>query len=308
MNISGITRHQLNGLQALLRHGSFGAASEAMLISQPALSMQIQKLETQCGFPLVDRGAKPLALTPMGESFMAQAKLVLQAFHDLDDTLMDLQSRMEGELRLGVIPTIAPYYIPKVVGPFLQAYPNVQLQVRELTTERILAALRAGDIDLGVLAIPMAQDYQAFEVQELFQEPLWIYHQGEQALESMPYVGLAELENYNAFLLNEGHCLRDHVLMICGPRSLNQREGLQYQSGSLEALINLVDRYGGLTVIPEMVRQGLTPDQQGRTLPFGQDQAHRSIAIIHNKSGYKRRLVSAFYRICSLENQELEKK
>jgi LysR family hydrogen peroxide-inducible transcriptional activator len=297
MKSSGITRHQLDCLDALVRHRSFAVAAEHLLISQPALSMQIQKLESLCGFTLVDRQAKPLQLTDNAQLIMPIVHQLLNSFSELDDSISGVQNRLEGELRLGVIPTIAPYYMPDVVGPFVKANPMVRLQVREMTTEKVLEALQVGDIDLGVVALPMAQDCSAFDTETLFEEALWVYHSGQPDLLDRPYLELSELDNYTTFLLSEGHCLRDHVLMICGPRSLTQSRGLEYQSGSLETLVHLVDQYGGLTVIPEMTRKRMSEEQRVRTLPLDALGSYRSIVSIHRKTGYKKRLVMAFNRI-----------
>lgn len=297
MNTSGITRHQLRCLDALIRHKSYAAAAEHLLISQPALTMQIQKLESLCGFGLVDRYSKPLQLTDNALFFMPLIHQILATFSELDDTINGVQNRLEGELRLGVIPTVAPYYVPDIIGPFVKANPMVRLQVREMTTEKVLESLQVGDIDLGIVALPMAKDYSAFETQHLFDEALWVYHHGQPELLSKAYLELSELDDYTTFLLSEGHCLRDHVLMICGPRSLTQSKGLEYQSGSLETLVHLVDQYGGLTVIPEMTRKRMSEEQRSRTLPLDASGSFRSIVIIHRKTGYKKRLVMAFNRV-----------
>jgi LysR family hydrogen peroxide-inducible transcriptional activator len=297
MTNSGITRHQLNCLESLLRHRSFAIAAEQLHISQPALTMQIQKLESLCGFTLVDRQAKPLQLTVNAQLIMPIVNQILDGFAELDDSISGVQNRLEGELRLGVIPTIAPYYMPDVVGPFVMANPLVRLQVREMTTEKVLEALQVGDIDLGVVALPMAQDCSAFETHRLFEEALWVYHSGQPDLLAKTFLELSELDDYTTFLLSEGHCLRDHVLMICGPRSLTKSQGLEYQSGSLETLVHLVDQYGGLTVIPEMTRKRMSEEQRVRTLPLDALGSYRSIVSIHRKTGYKKRLVMAFNRV-----------
>ena len=297
MKNSSITRHQLDCLDALVRHRSFAVAAEHLLISQPALTMQIQKLESLCGFSLIDRHTKPLQLTDNAQLILPIVHQILNSFSELDDSIGGVQNRLEGELRLGVIPTIAPYYMPDVVGPFVKANPMVRLQVREMTTEKVLEALQVGDIDLGVVALPMAQDCSAFDTEVLFDEALWVYHHGQPDLLDKPYLELSELDNYTTFLLSEGHCLRDHVLMICGPRSLTQSKGLEYQSGSLETLVHLVDQYGGLTVIPEMTRKRMSEEQQSRTLPLDASGSFRSIVTIHRKTGYKKRLVMAFNRV-----------
>lgn len=297
MKNSGITRHQLHCLDALIRHRSFAVAAEHLLISQPALTMQIQKLESLCGFSLLDRYTKPLQLTDNAQMIIPIVHQILNLFSELDDSIAGVQNRLEGELRMGVIPTIAPYYMPDIIGPFVKANSLVRLQVREMTTEKVLEALQAGDIDLGVVALPMAQDCSAFETHTLFDEALWVYHNGQSDLLAKTHLELSELDNYTTFLLSEGHCLRDHVLMICGPRSLTQSRGLEYQSGSLETLIHLVDQYGGLTVIPEMARKRMSQEQRSRTLPLDASGSFRSIVSIHRKMGYKKRLVSAFNRV-----------
>jgi len=289
--LSSISRIQLHSLEVLIQQGSFGRAADHLNISQPALSMQIQRLEELCGGALVQRSSRPLKLTPFGEQFLPLAQPILRRFEDLEDWLQDAQSTVSGPLRLAAIPTIAPYCLPTVLPAFHAQFPEVQLHVSELPTEQLLEALLQERLDVGLMALPVAHRLTHLKVLPLWNETLWVYHPPKQFEGSVP----AEvLQAWPTYLLAEGHCLRDQALGLCDPQKSGQTSGLQYQSGSLETLMRLVDVQGGLTIVPDMARSYLTADQKStQTSSIESPHAERQIVLVYPAKSHKKKRIES---------------
>ncbi|MDG1253122.1 MAG: hydrogen peroxide-inducible genes activator [Schleiferiaceae bacterium] len=289
--ISSITRTQLHYLDILIQQGSFGRAAEHLSISQPALSMQIQRLEELCGSALVNRSSRPIQATPFGSSFLPMAQSVLRRFGAMEDLIQDAQSTVSGPLRLAVIPTIAPYVLPAVLPHFNQAFPDVKLHVEELPTEALVHALLQEHLDVGLIALPIVQPLTHLKVHTLWDEALWAYHPPEQFSDAIP---LETLEAWPTYLLAKGHCLREHVLGLCDPNSLDQDSSLHYESGSLESLMRLVDVQGGITIIPDMARAYLSDDRRLRqTSAVLSPLATRQIVLISKNNSHKKKRIES---------------
>ena len=243
--MTSLTLKQLRYFEALARHGHFGHAAEASAISQPALSVQIREMEAQLGLPLFERAPKQVRLTAFGEELAPRVRAILQAVDELDDYARAAQDRIAGRLRLGVIPTIAPYLLPRVLGALAAAHPGLDVHVRETLTPRLEQELADGRIDAAIVALPVPD--AGFEASELFSEAMVLVRPRNDA--GMPVPERDQLRDMRLLLLEEGHCFRDQALSFCNLGGL-ARDGLD--GSSLATLVQMVGAGLGVTLIPEM--------------------------------------------------------
>ncbi|MBF9059521.1 LysR family transcriptional regulator [Rhodobacterales bacterium HKCCSP123] len=244
--MTNVTLKQLRYVDALARHGHFGRAAEACAVTQPALSMQIRELEASLGARLFERGARQVRLTGLGEEIAARARDILRAVDELEDLARTRRDGPGGRLRLGVIPTIAPYLLPRMIGDLAARYPGVDLQVRETQTERLIAELLEGRLDTAVVALPVSEP--ALQEVALFSEGFVLVRPASEA--GAPVPAPEVLPDMQLLLLEEGHCFRDQALAVCGLRAASPRAGLD--GSSLSTLVQMVGAGIGVTLIPEM--------------------------------------------------------
>jgi LysR family hydrogen peroxide-inducible transcriptional activator len=244
--MNNVTLKQLRYIDALARHRHFGLAAAACAISQPALSMQIRELEEGLGGTLVERGTRPLRLTGLGQEVAARARDILQAVDELGEVARAWREGPGGRLRLGVIPTIAPYLLPRLIRDLSARYPGVDLQVRETQTERLIAELTEGRLDTALVALPVSEP--GLEEVALFSEPFVLVRPEAEAAAPVP--APEALPDMQLLLLEEGHCFRDQALAVCGLRAGSPRAGLD--GSSLSTLVQMVGAGIGVTLIPEM--------------------------------------------------------
>lgn len=238
-----LTLKHLRYFDALARHGHFGRAAEVSAISQPALSMQIKELEETLGAPLVERG-RQLRLTTFGEEFLIKSREILRRVDELSDLARAARASLVGRLRLGVIPTVAPYLLPQVVARLTASHPELDLHIRETVTPRLLAEMEEGRIDTAIVALPVSEP--AFTEAPLFTESFVLVRPLSDA--GLPVPGPEALREMRLLLLEEGHCFRDQALSFCGlGRSRELLDG-----SSLSTLVQMVGAGIGVTLIPEM--------------------------------------------------------
>lgn len=242
----GITLKQMRYFEALARHGHFGQAADACAISQPALSMQIKEMEATLGTPLFDRSARTVRLTGLGEDVAERISVILRAVEELGDLARSAQNSLSGRLRLGVIPTIAPYLLPNVLGEVMSRYPAVDLRLRETTTPKLLEELENGRLDTAILALPVAAT--GLLEMPLFSEDFVLVRPKSDA--ALPVPGPERLREMRLLLLEEGHCFRDQALSFCELDRTRPREMLE--GSSLATLVQMVGAGLGITLIPEM--------------------------------------------------------
>jgi LysR family transcriptional regulator, hydrogen peroxide-inducible genes activator len=266
-----LTLKHLRYFDALARQRHFGRAAEASSISQPALSLQIKELESILGAPLVERGARQISLTPLGEEFALRAREVLRAVDELGALAQASAGPLSGRLRLGVIPTVAPYLLPRLIRVLAERFPEVDLRPREAVTPKLVRDLHEGRLDLALLALPVNEPSLAENA--LFDEEfLLVRHASAQDL---PVPPLVDLPASPLLLLEEGHCFRDQAIAACklpqGP------SGELMEGSSLSTLVQMVGAGIGVTLIPEMaaavesrsapvVLHRLTESRPGRTI------------------------------------------
>ncbi|MEL7175509.1 MAG: LysR substrate-binding domain-containing protein [Pseudomonadota bacterium] len=244
--MNNLTLKQLRYFEALARHLHFGRAAEASAISQPALSTRIKELEQSLGTTLFERGPRHVSLTTFGEDFAVRVREILRAVDELGDMARAARSGLTGRLRIGVIPTIAPYLLPTLIGELTRAHPEIDVHVRETVTPRLLEELEEGQLDTAILALPIDEP-TLFEI-PLFDEALvLVRHEGDA---HAPIPAKEQLRQMNLLLLEEGHCFRDQALSFCSVSSPQPRDGLD--GSSLSTLVQMVGAGIGVTLIPEM--------------------------------------------------------
>jgi LysR family hydrogen peroxide-inducible transcriptional activator len=276
--MKNLTLKQLRYFEALAQHGHFGRAAEASAISQPALSMQIRELEDALGTALFERGARHVRLTSFGEEFAQRARDILRAVDDLGELARASRERWAGRLRLGVIPTIAPYLRPRIIGDLGRTHPGLDIHVRETVTPRLIQELTDGRLDTAIVALPLSEP--ALTEVALFSENLVLVRPGAEAGKPVPSPDA--LREMRLLLLEEGHCFRDQALSLCNMPSTRPREGLD--GSSLSTLVQMVGAGIGVTLIPEMAVSVETRSAPVSVARFEGAQPTRTIGMIWRKS------------------------
>lgn len=283
---------QLEYVMAVHRLGHFAKAAEACYVTQPTLSMQIQKLEEDLGVIIFDRSKKPVLLTEVGKRIVEQAQAVLFEAKKIESIIQGEVGGdgARGELVVGVIPTIAPYLLPRLLPVFGKLFPAVELRIREMQTASILEALNSDEVDVGVLATPLLLP-KIFEL-PLYYEPFYVLCKKGQAYAEQKKIKYSALSLEDIWLLEEGHCLRNQILDICSAKKeTGTARQFKFESGSLETIKNLVDSYGGYTLLPQLATESL--GTQSRLIPFERPIPAREIGLVYRREHYKSRLIES---------------
>jgi LysR family hydrogen peroxide-inducible transcriptional activator len=251
--MNGVTLRHLRYFAALARYGHFGRAAEACAVTQPALSVQIKELEALLGAPLVERGGRGLRLTGLGAVFAERARAILREVDDLGDIARAARGEIVGPIRIGFIPTIAPYLLPACLTALAAAQPEADLRPREAVTGTLLNALAEGTLDAAVLALPASEP--SLHEEPLIEEEFVLVRPHAEA--DAPVPGVADLAGARLLLLEEGHCFRDQALAFCAPVSAGP--GDLIEGSSLATLVQMVGAGLGLTLVPEMAVRLETP-------------------------------------------------
>ncbi len=281
---------QLEYAVAVDTYRSFVLAAEKCFVTQPTLSMQIQKLEEHLGVKLFDRSRQPVTPTEIGIEVIEQARVILQESYRIKDIIEERKGEIGGELKIGVIPTVAPYLIPRVVGGFLEKYPKIRLTISELTTETIIQQLKVGLLDCGILATPL-EDPTLTE-RPVYYENFVSYLSKNSSVFKKKSLTTNDLDVDNLWLLNEGHCMRNQVLNICKHAKSNQHQ-LNYNTGSIETLIKMVELNNGITILPELAIQDFSVKQMDKVRYFKTPEPSREISIVTHKNFIKTRMIDA---------------
>ncbi len=276
--MTNLTLKQFRYFEALAQHGHFGHAADASGISQPALSMQIKDMEADLGVALFERGPRHVRLTRFGEEFAPRVRDILRSVDEVSDLARLSQNTLSGRLRIGVIPTIAPYLLPSFIGQLTHDHPTLDLQIRETLTPRLIEELAQGRIDAAIVALPVSEP--SFEEVEIFEENFVLIRPDIDADRAVP--DAADLAKMQLLLLEEGHCFRDQALAFCSMRSPLQREGLD--GSSLSTLVQLVGAGIGVTLIPDMAVSVETRSANVSVARFKGVQPKRTIGMIWRKT------------------------
>jgi LysR family hydrogen peroxide-inducible transcriptional activator len=280
----------LRYLVALADERHFGKAAERRFVSQPTLSAQIRKLEDYLGVSLVERQPKRVSLTETGEKIVARARLVLQEADAIVEIARTDRDPLSGALKLALIPTVGPYLLPHVVGPLRKAVPRLKLMLYEYQTAPLLEKLRAGELDCGIIALPMPTE--GLETEVLYDEPFTLAVPANHPLADRDRVKLEDIKDETLLLLEDGHCLRDHALSVCSRIRLNQEQ--DYRATSLETLRQMVAAGHGITLLPELA--AATPVGTARGLKikaFTRPAPVRTIGAVWRKSTTRSKAIDA---------------
>ncbi len=284
---------QLKYIVAVDTYRNFAKAAQKCYITQPTLSMQIQKLEEQLGVMIFDRSKKPVLPTPIGEKIIRQARVSLKELERISDLIQQEKSEIKGQLKVGIIPTLAPYLLPLFVNKFLDKYPGVSLLFEEMLSAQILEMITQDRLDFGILVTP-TRDKRVIET-PLFYESFVAYISSNHPLARHSKLDTYDLNLSDMLLLSEGHCFRDQVVNIC-PKSdaaYNQNR-LEFESGSLETLKRIVENRYGYTLLPELATHKLSEAEQRFVRVFHDPKPIREVSLVMHRSCIKEQLIALF--------------
>jgi LysR family hydrogen peroxide-inducible transcriptional activator len=283
---------QLEYLVAVDKFRHFGKAAASCHVSQPTLSMQLHKMEEEYGVTFFDRSKQPILTNPEAAPLIEQAKTILREYEKLKHLTVDQKGEPSGEFKLGVIPTVAPYLLPKFVGAFANQYPKVNLSVREMTTSQIVDALDRDEIDAGILATPL--NIMTLDERPLYYEPFWVYASPTHPISKLKTVSEDDLTANGIWLLSEGHCLRNQVVKLCSARKTSAVfKNVSFESGSMETIIQLVEQGHGYTLLPAMATERLIADKHPGLKEIKSPIPTREISMVYRRSQYKQNILKA---------------
>jgi LysR family transcriptional regulator, hydrogen peroxide-inducible genes activator len=289
-----MTLVQLEYLLAVDTYRHFATAAEHCFVTQPTLSMQLQKLEEDLGVQLFDRSRVPVRPTEIGKEIIAQARLVVSESKKIQEIVNSQKHGLSGELRIGVIPTLAPYLIPLFITRFLDKYPDVRVMVQEMLTDQIIDALNHELLDVGLLVTPL--ENKSITELPLFYETFVTYINPKHPLSQYKYIKPEQLDMDELWILNEGHCFRSQVLNICNKSNSDNSQNtgnFDYKSGSLETLKRIVETQHGLTLLPELSVLEIPENKKHMLRPFQEPQPLREVSLAVHRSFLKKRLIEA---------------
>lgn len=272
-----MTLQELRYLVALADHGHFGKAASACFISQSTLSTQVKKLEDHLGVSLFDRSLTPIVPTAMGVEVLRSARLIIAEAAHIQELTRHAHEPMSRTLRLGIIPTLGPYYLPHALSVTQAQFPQLRLLLREQMTPQLLADLANGQLDAALLALPVADEQ--LNTLPLFDEPFLAALPAPHKMAKRKHVTLAELQQDTLLLLEEGHCLRDQALAVCGA----QRQMEEVRATSLETLRQMVGIGIGITLLPALATHSNSEQANIKVVPFKSPAPYRRIALIWRK-------------------------
>jgi len=290
-----MTLAQLYYIVAIDNFRNFSTAANHCFVTQPTLSMQIQKLEEELGISLFNRSKNPIVPTDIGVKIIRQARIILQESERLQDVVDIETGHFAGLLKIGIIPTVAPYLIPMFLQPFVKKYPYIELIIDEITTGEIVMAINKDIIDVGILALPL--NAQGMVEKSLFYEPFMAYLPKDHQLITKEYLTAEDISTEELLLLKEGHCFREQALKVCGSteRKLNKHGSkILFESGNLDTLKKLVEQGFGVTLLPYLAVESLGVNTEHAVLKeFEIPIPKREIGMIYSKTLLKKQLIDA---------------
>lgn len=287
-----MTTIQLEYIVAVDTYRHFSMAAEHCCVTQPTLSMQIQKLEEELNIKIFDRSKQPVVPTEVGIAILEQARMVLHEAGKIKEIIQDKRNEISGELRLGVIPTLAPYLLPLFLPDFLQRYPQVKLKIAEFTTEVLVDKLKSNQIDVGLLVTPLSDN--TLFTRHLFYEELVVYLSKTNELMKKNYVLARDIDVRHLWLLEEGHCIRSQIMNLCELKHHYQESStFEYEAGSIETLKKMVELNDGITILPELSLYDLNAEQLARVRHFHHPAPVREVSLATHRNYVKKRLVDA---------------
>ena len=286
-----ITLTQLEYIVAIDEYRHFATAAEKCFVTQPTLSMQIKKLEDELGVIIFDRSRQPVVPTDLGAKLIEQARMTLSATQRIKEIIQEEQQEVEGTLKIGIIPTLAPYLLPVFIGPYIRKYPAVKVEVEELVSEEIIRRLKRDMLDVGLFVTPY-HDENIVE-RPVFYEEMLVYAHPDSELLKKKEVGHEDIVTSDIWMLGNGHCFRNQVVNLC-EMSASQHKNLpfEFESNSLETLMRIVDVEGGFTLIPELALQYMSPEKKKQVRSIANTKPLREVSVIYSRHFTKQRLIT----------------
>jgi LysR family hydrogen peroxide-inducible transcriptional activator len=286
-----MTITQLQYVLAVAEHRNFTLAAEKCFVTQPTLSMQIQKIEEELNVLLFDRSKKPIQLTDIGQKIVNQAKNIVNEAGKIKDIVEYQKGYIGGEFRLGIIPTIMPTLLPMFLNNFIKKYPKVNLIIEELNTDEIINRLKNGHLDAAIAATPL-EDENIKEI-VLYFEPFVAYIPDNSEVAQKKEIEISDLNLNTILLLQDGHCFRDGILNLCKNQNLPNVSSFQLASGSFETLIKLADEGLGTTLLPYLHTLDLKDNDKLKLRHFKEPKPAREVSLIYPKSELKIHIIDA---------------
>lgn len=286
-----MTITQLQYVLAVAEHKNFTLAAEKCFVTQPTLSMQIQKIEEELNVLIFDRSKKPIQLTDIGQKIVNQAKNIVIEADRIKDIVEHQKGFIGGEFRLGIIPTITPTLLPMFLTNFIKKYPKIKLIIEELNTDEIITRLKNGHLDAAIAATPL-EDEKIKEI-VLYYEPFVAYIPDNYAISQKTEIEVSDLNLDDILLLQDGHCFRDGILNLCKNQSVSTKNSFQLESGSFETLIKLADEGLGTTLLPYLHTLDLKEKDQTKLRQFKEPKPAREVSLIYPKNELKIHIIDA---------------
>ncbi len=283
-----MTLTQLEYVVALDTYRHFVLASEKCFVTQPTLSMQIQKLEEELGVKIFDRTKQPVIPTEIGTSIIAHARTTLREADRIRQLISDQKDTLSGELRIGIIPTLAPYLLPPLYKYMWEKYPQLNLVVKEAITEEVIRELKDNLLDCGLVVTPLKDPSIKEDI--LFYEELFVYVSKRNALFDKKYVLAKELDPSQLWLLEEGHCFRSQILNLCELKKRNDFH-FKYETGNIETLKRMVEKSDGLTILPELAVREFTKPQLKFVKRLREPSPAREVSVVTHRDHVKTKLI-----------------
>jgi len=288
-----MTITQLYYVLAVAENQNFTKAAEKCFVTQPTLSMQIQKLEDELDVQIFDRSKKPIELTDVGRKIVNQAKNIVNESYRIKDIVDQQKGFIGGEFKLGIIPTIMPTLLPMFLKTFIKKHPKVKLKIEELTTQEIISRINDGHLDAAIAATPLKND--SIKERVLFYEPFVGYIPRNHRLNDKKKIDVTDLELEDMLLLEDGHCFRDGVINLCKVFKDHANDNFQLESGSIETLVKLSNEGLGMTLLPYLHSLDINDKDKTNLRYFNEPSPAREVSIIYHKSELKMQIIEALH-------------
>ena len=284
-----MTITQLKYTLSVAKHGNFTTASEKCFVTQPTLSMQVQKLEEELGVKIFNRATKPLQITDVGEKILIQARKIVEESSRMNDIVSEEKGVIGGTLKVGIIPTVSPTLLPLFLNSFTKKNKNVELKIEEHTTNSMFEKIDKGEIDCGIAATPL-ENKNIIE-SPLYYEPFIAYVPKNHGLSGRDSLDIDDLEDADLLILEDGHCFRNQILNLCSIKDLNKQ--FELKSGNFETLINLSNNGPWMTILPHLHSELLSDSNKKNLIKFNNPAPAREISLIYSKTQLKLPIINA---------------
>jgi len=286
-----VTLTQLEYIVAVDTHRHFATAADNCFITQPTLSMQIKKLEEFLDVTIFDRSKQPIIPTDVGIQIIEQSRIILGESKKIDEIVKNHRNTVEGSLKIGIIPTLAPFLLPMFIGDYIRDYPDVKVEVEEMVSHDIVEALKKDLLDVGVFVTPLRDD--KIQEQPLFFEEMMIYAHKDHDILKKEVVEVKDIATSEIWMLGDGHCFRNQVINLCEMHSMQHQElPFEFESNSLETLMKIIDKEGGFTLIPELATQYMSAEKLKQVKSFTNLHPLREVSLVYSRHYSKNKLLN----------------